>query len=178
MIALREAAALAVPVVVALAGAICLFGRKRNYFDDFLSGAREGLETAVSLLPTLAALLAAVRMLAASGLLHDLSALIAPLAERIGLPGELLPLLLVRPFSGSGSTATYSTLLEEVGPDSFAGLCASVIFGSSDTLLYIAAVYFSAAGVRRTRHALPCALAVMLFSIFLACAVCRLFFGE
>ena len=177
MTALRELAALAVPAVVALAGGICLFGRKRSYFDDFLAGAREGLETAVSLLPTLAALLAAVRMLSASGLLRDLSALIAPFAERLGLPGELLPLLLVLPFSGSGSTAAYSALLEEVGVDSFPALCASVIMGSSDTMLYIAAVYFAAAGVRRTRHALPCALAVMLFSIFLACAVCRMFFG-
>lgn len=169
-------AALAVPLVVTGAGLLCLFGRK-NYFDAFLAGAQEGLKTAVGLLPTLVALLAAVRMLSASGALHDLSVLIAPVAERIGLPAEILPLLLTRPFSGSASTAAFATLLTELGPDAFPALCASVIMGSSDTMLYICAVYFSAAKIKHTRHALPCALAVMLFSVFLCCSVCRLWFG-
>lgn len=174
---LNSIAALAVPVVVTGAGLLCLFGRKKNYFDAFLAGAREGLNTAISLLPTLAALLVAVRMLTASGALADLAALIAPAAEKLGLPAEILPLLMTRPFSGSASTAAYSSLLSDLGPDSFPALCASVIMGSSDTMIYVCAVYFSSVNARRTRHALPCAFAVMLFSIFLACAVCRLYFG-
>ena len=173
----QKLAALLVPFVVTAAGMCCLFGRRKNYFDAFLTGARGGLETAVGLLPTLSALLVGVRMLSASGALHDLSALLAPAADAIGLPADLLPLLLVRPFSGSSSNATFSALLKELGPDSFPALCASVIMGSSDTLFYLFAVYFSAAGIRRTRYALPCALAVMLFCIFFACALCRIFFG-
>lgn len=174
---LNGIAALAVPAVVTGAGLICLFGRRKNYFEIFLAGAREGLETAIGLLPTLVALLAAVRMLSASGALDALAALLAPAAEKLGLPAEILPLLLTRPFSGSASTAAYSSLLTDLGPDSFPALCASVIMGSSDTMLYVCAVYFSSVKVRRTRYALPCAFAVMLFSIFLSCAVCRLYFA-
>jgi spore maturation protein B len=169
-------AALAVPLVVTAVGAICLFGRK-NYFDIFLKGAVEGLHTAVGLLPTLIALLVAIRMLTASGLPSDLAELLSPAAAAIGLPAELLPLLFTRPFSGSAATAAYSALLTECGPDSFPALCASVIMGASDTVVYVCAVYFSAARVRHTRHALPCAFAVMLFSVFFSCAVCRFFFG-
>ncbi len=169
-------AALAVPAVLAAIGLLCL-SRKRPYFDFFLDGAKEGLRGAVSLLPTLVALLTAVRMLNASGLLTDLAHILSPAAEKIGLPPELIPLLLTRPFSGSAATATYSTLLTDYGPDSFPAICASVIMGASDTVVYICAVYFSSAHVRHTRHALPCALLVMLFGIFFACAVCRLFYG-
>ncbi len=173
---LTAAAALAVPLVVAAVGAICLFGKK-NYFHFFLTGAADGLHTAVELLPTLVALLAAVRMLSASGLLADVADLLSPAAAAIGLPAELLPLLLSRPFSGSAATAAYSALLADSGPDSFPALCASVIMGSSDTVVYICAVYFGTARVRHTRHALPCAFAVMLFGIFFSSAVCRFFFG-
>jgi spore maturation protein B len=85
-------------------------------------------------------------------------------------------LILVRPLSGSGSLAAYADLLERYGADSFVGLCASVIVASSDTLIYVAAVYFSAAKVKKTRYTLPAGLAVSLFSVLLSCALCRLFY--
>ena len=81
-----------------------------------------------------------------------------------------------RPFSGSASAATLSDLLSRVGADSFTGLCASVIYGSSDTVVYVVSVYFSSVGIRRTRWALPCAFAVMLFCIFFSCFLCRICF--
>ena len=167
--------ALAMPLVAAVAGLFMLFGKK-NYFAAFTEGAMEGLKTTVKLLPTLVALMVAIAMLNASGAVDLLSRLLAPFAEKIGLPSSLLPLLITRPFSGSASTAAYSSLLSEVGADSFAGLCASVIFGSSDTVVYIISVYFSAVGIRRTRWAFPCAFAVMLFCIFFSCFLCRLCF--
>ena len=166
---------LAMPAVVSVVGLFFLFGKK-NYFDAFLKGASEGLQTALHLLPTLTALVVAVSMLNASGFVDILSDLLTPLAMRIGIPTELLPLLLTRPFSGSASTAAYSTLLSRVGADTFAGLCASVIFGSSDTVVYILSVYFSSIGVKHTRHAFLCAFAVMLFCIFFSCFLCRVWF--
>ena len=168
-------AALAIPAVTLLVGCVMLFGR-RNYFDAFTTGAREGLQTALNLCPTLIALTVAISMLNASGAVTLLSDLLAPLADRIGLPPELLPLLITRPFSGSASTAAFNGLLETVGPDSLTGLCASVIFASSDTVVYVIAVYFSSVGIRRTRYALPAALAVMLFCIFFSCFFCRICF--
>ena len=152
-----------------------LIGR-RDYFAAFTRGAAEGLKTAVGLLPTLCALLTAIAMLNASGAVELFSGWLTPLFSRLGVPSELLPLLLTRPFSGSASTAAFTDLLEHVGADSFAGLCASVIFGSSDTVVYVITVYSSAVGIRRTRWAFPCALAVMLFCIFFSCFLCRLWF--
>ncbi len=167
--------ALAMPLVTAAVGLIFLFGKK-NYFDVFINGAVQGFRTAIGLLPSLTALMTAVAMLNASGAVGCLSELLSPLASAVGVPAELLPLLVTRPFSGSASTAAYTELLDAVGADSLAGLCASVIFGSSDTVVYVLSVYFSSVGIRHSRWAFPCALAVMLFCIFFSCFFCRLWF--
>jgi len=164
------------PLVVLAVGVIMLFG-KHDYFAAFCAGAKDGLKTAVGLLPTLSALIVATSMLHASGAVDRLANLLAPAANAIGIPSEILPLLVTRPFSGSASTASYTELLARVGPDSFAGLCASVIFGSSDTVVYIISVYFSSVGIRRSGSAFPCAFAVMLFCVFFSCFLCRLCFS-
>ncbi|MGM9683372.1 MAG: spore maturation protein [Eubacteriales bacterium] len=168
-------ASLAVPVIVCIVGLLMLFG-KYPYFDSFVEGAKDGLSTAVRLLPTLVALMVGVNMLKASGALDTLSGLLAPAASFLGIPSELLPLLMTRPFSGSASTAAYSSLLENYGADSYVALCASVIMGSSDTMLYVITVYFSSVGVKKSRYAIPCATLVMLFCIFFSCLICRIWF--
>ena len=168
-------AALSVPLVLCAVGAIMLFG-KRDYFSAFTEGAREGLHTAIGLLPTMIALTVAISMLNASGAVDLLARICSPLVQALGVPTELLPFLLTRPFSGSASTAAFGSLLESVGADSLAGLCASVIFGGSDTVVYVISVYFSSVGIRRTRWAFPCAFAVMLFCIFFSCFLCRVCF--
>lgn len=173
MSVLTELGAWVIPLLVGLVGVLMLFG-KRPYFDAFLQGAREGLDTAVRLLPTLVALLVAVGMLRASGAIETVGAWLSPVLERAGVPSELLPLLLTRPFSGSAATATYSSLLETLGADSFAAVCASVVMGSSDTAVYVVTVYFSSVGIKRTRYALPVALLLMVFCVFFSCFLCRL----
>ena len=166
---------LAIPLVMVAVGLLMLMGR-RDYFLFFCQGAREGLRTAVQLLPTLTALTVAISMLNASGAVEAVTRLFTPAANAIGLPAELLPLLLTRPFSGGASTAALSDLFARVGTDSAAGLCASVIFGSSDTLVYVISVYCSSVGIRRTRWAFPVAIGVMLFCIFFSCFLCRMWF--
>ena len=173
---LETISALAMPMVAALVGLIMMIGKK-DYFAAFTRGAMEGLKTAVRLLPTLCALLTAISLLNALGAVEMIAGWLAPAAGAIGVPQELLPLLLTRPFSGSASTAAFTDLLSRVGPDSFAGLCASVIFGSSDTVVYVITVYCSSVGIRRTRWAFPCAFAVMLFCIFFSCFLCRIWFA-
>lgn len=172
---IENLSALAMPLVTVGVGLLFLCGKK-NYFDAFVNGAAQGLKTAVRLLPSLTALMTAVAMLNASGAVEFLSRLLSPVASAVGVPAELLPLLVTRPFSGSASTAAYTELLETVGADSLAGLCASVIFGSSDTVVYVLSVYFSSVGIRHSRWAFPCAIAVMLFCIFFSCFFCRLWF--
>lgn len=166
---------LAIPMVTTLAGLIMLFG-KGDPFAAFTRGAREGLQSAVRLLPTLVALMVAISMLNASGILDTLASLLSPITTVLGIPTELLPLLITRPFSGSASTAALSSLLEQVGADSFPGLCASVIFGSSDTLVYIVSVYYSSVGIKKTGYTFPIAIAVMFFCVFFSCFLCRAWF--
>lgn len=152
---------------------LCMLAGKRPYFEAFVQGAQNGLQTAVRLCPTLAALLVAVGMLRASGALDCVGGWLSPVFGALGVPSELLPLLLTRPFSGSAATAAYSSLLEQVGADSLAGLCASVIMGSSDTVVYVITLYFSSVGVKKTRYALPVAVWIAIFCTFFSCFLCR-----
>lgn len=174
---LRAVSAYAVPLLIALVGAAMLFSRRAG-FDAFLAGAREGLRMAVQLLPTLVALLVAVGMLRASGAIEAVCRLLAPLTSRLGVPGELLPLLLTRPFSGSAATASFADLLASVEADGAVARMGAVILGSSDTAVYVISVYFSSVGVRRGRYALPVALLLSLFCIFFSCFLCRLCLGK
>ncbi len=169
-------ASLAIPAVICIAASFMLFGKK-DYFSLFTEGAKNGLRTAVAILPTLIALMIAINMLNASGILDALSRALSPAAEVIGIPTEIIPLLLTRPVSGSASTAAYSSLLSRYGADSFPALCASVIMGSTDTMLYVICLYFSSVGIKKTRYAIPTAIAVMLFSVFFSCLICRLWFN-
>ncbi len=167
---------LLIPALLSLFGLACCFSR-RDLPDAYLKGAQEGLQSAFRLLPSLALLMTAVSMFTASGAAEALASLLRPLLSRLGIPSELVPLLIVRPVSGSGSTALLSELYERLGADSFAARCASILAASSDTLLYITAVYMSAADVRKTRHTLPAALLVMLLGVFLSCLAARLLFA-
>ncbi len=168
-------ASLILPCILCGAGAIMLFG-KHICFDHFVEGAREGLSTSVKLLPSLLALVVGIKMLNASGVPRLLGEWLSPALGKLGIPSELVPLLLVRPISGSASTATFDSLLKSVGADSFPALCAAVIMGSSDTMIYVLSLYFSSVGIKKSRYAFPCAILVMLFCIFLSCLVCRFWF--
>lgn len=171
-----ESISAAVIPAVLLLTAVPMLSRRRDYFAVFTAGAREGLETAVRLLPAMIALMTALSMLRASGVTEFLGEKLAAPAAALGIPAELLPLILTRPFSGSASTAAYAALLDEVGADSLPALCASVLVGSSDTLVYVISVYFSAApAVRRTRHAFPVAGVVFVICLLLSCTAARLF---
>lgn len=165
-----------VPVVFC---GILLYGVVRGVpvFDTFIKGAGEGLETAVALLPTLVALVTGVGMLRASGALEAVGNLLAPLAGLLGLPGEVLPLALLRPISGSAATAFFQELLTEFGPDGTIGRVASVLMGSTETTFYTLAVYYGATKVRRTRHSLPASLTGDLIGVVMSGLTVRLLLG-
>ena len=136
--------------------------RRVPLYDAFLEGAREGLRTAVRILPALIAMLCAIRAFSACGLMDFLCALLEPAAAFIHLPRETLPLMLTRPLSGSASLAMLKSILRTCGPDSRAGLVASAMMGSSETVFYTCGVYLAAAGVKKSRHTIPCALLAWL----------------
>lgn len=168
--------ALVIPAVI-LAAAFLMFFGKRDYFDAFCTGAKSGLSTSVKLLPSLCAVMVALRMFTAGGAVELLTDLLAPIGSAIGIPAEIFPLIITRPVSGAASNGAFAELIESIGADSFPALCAAVLMGSSDTMIYVMAVYFSGAGVRHTRHAIPVAATVMVFCIFFSCLICRLFFS-
>ncbi len=164
-----------VPLVLALTG-LGMFFSKKDLFSEFTSGAGEGMKTAVGLLPTLIALVCAISMFNSSGAADALAKFLAPIGVKIGIPSEIIPLILVRPLSGGASTALIADIFEKYGADSFAGRCASVIAGSSDTLLYIISVYFGAVGVKKIRFTAVIAFITSLFCVVFAVFLCRIFF--
>ena len=168
--------AFVIPALLALLALRAL----RHGFDLFpalTKGAAEGLHVLLRIVPALVGLLTAISMLRASGTLDLLSTLVAPVLHAWGIPAETVPLMLIRPISGSGALAVVSDLIQTHGPDSHIGRVAAVMMGSTETTFYTTAVYFSAAGIRDSRHTIPAALIADLTG-FLAAAWCvTLFFG-
>ena len=140
---------------VAAAGAL---RKKENAYDLLLDGAAEGLKLLVSILPALILLLTAVHMLKASGAVEILSQLLAPIFQFFGIPKETALLVLIRPLSGSAALAVGAELMATYGADSLIGRTAAIMLGSTETTFYTISVYFGAAGIKKTRYAIPAAL--------------------
>ena len=137
-------------------------------YDLFASGARNGMKTAVQVLPNLAAMLCAITLMQASGLMDAVCRLCAPLLSAIGLPSETAPLILLRPLSGSGALAMVEQLMEQHGADSRIGLIACTVMGSSETIFYTVCIYMSAVERKETGYAVPCALLGALAGVWMA----------
>lgn len=157
-------------LLITLLTAAC---RRMPAYDLFVDGAREGIGVAVRVLPNLAAMLMAVELMRASGLMDALCGLAAPVFEWLGLPGEVAPLVLLRPMSGSASLAMVEKLLAKYGADSRVGLIASTVMGSSETIFYTVCVYMSAVDRKATGYAVPCSLLGALAGTVLAGALFR-----
>lgn len=164
-------------VVIVLVFGVFAWGlyKKVDILSAFTEGAKENLKTAVGLLPTLTLLMLGVGMFRASGALEAVTGLAAPFIEKIGFPADCLPLALLRPISGSGALSILENILKEQGADSFTGRVASVLMGSTETTFYTIAVYFGATKVKKSRHALPAALAGDVTAFLMSALAVRLF---
>ncbi|MCG2582124.1 MAG: spore maturation protein [Marinobacter sp.] len=154
--------------------------RKVNVYDAFIDGAREGLGFTVTLLPYLIAMLVAVGVLRASGVLDAGLDGIRWVAEGLGWDTrfiDALPTAFIKPLSGSGARAMMIETMDNFGVDSFPALAAATMQGSTETTFYVLAVYFGAVGVRKIRHGLGCALLADLAGMVTAIGVCYWFFG-
>ena len=161
-------------IIVILAGGI---KAGLPLFQLFTEGAAEGLGVCLRIFPYVLGMMIAISVFRGSGALDMLAGLIAPLCELLHIPADILPLALTRPLSGSGALGLTAEIIETQGPDSYAGLLASVMQGSTDTTLYILAVYFGAAGVKKCRYGLAVGLTADLVSFLWAAAVCHVFFA-
>ncbi|MEC9072552.1 MAG: spore maturation protein, partial [Myxococcota bacterium] len=167
-------------VIPALMVSMLLFGHLRGVkvYEQFVEGAKEGFETAVRIIPYMVAILVAVGMFRASGAMGLLTGGIGAWTGPMGLPGDAIPMALVRPLSGSGAFAVMSEILHTHGPDTYIGYLVSVLNGSTETTFYVMAVYFGAVGVSRARHAVAAGLTADLTGVIATVLVCRVLFGH
>ena len=149
--------------------------RRADVYGALLDGGRQGLELVKTILPALVMLLTALELFRASGAMEALARLLGPAAELLGIPAETLPLVLVRPLSGSAALAVGAELLAAHGPDSLVGRTAAIMLGSTETTFYTVSVYFAAAGVKRSRYAIPAALIADLTGFISAALTARVF---
>lgn len=152
------------------------FREKINVFDVFLKGATDGVEIIFKIFPTLIGLFVAIGMLRSSGILDFIAKLISQILSFLKFPKEIVPLALLRPISGSASTAVATDIIKQNGVDSFIGVLASVIMGATETTLYTIAVYTSCVKIKNTRGVLFAALAADITGIVVSLLVCRVMF--
>lgn len=163
----------------AFACVIVVFGliKRVPVFDIFLKGAKEGMQILYSIAPTIIGLVFAVDLLRSSGAIDAICNFTEPVADYLGFPKEIVPMVLLRPVSGSGSTALLTSLYEQCGPDSFAGRVASVLAGSSETTFYAIAMYFGCIKVKKIRHTLFAAIIADITAAVMSVLTVRLYFG-
>lgn len=153
--------------------------RKVNVYDSFIEGAKEGFEVSVKIIPYLVAMLVGIAVFRASG---TMDYMVAGISKGIALCGldtsfvDALPVAFMKPLSGSGARGLMVDLMNAKGPMDFAARVACVIQGSTETTFYVLAVYFGAVGIKRTRHALPCALLAELAGVVAAIIISYIFF--
>ena len=164
------------PMVVAV---LVMYGWTRGVrvYDSLVTGARQGFDVAVRIIPYLVAILVVVGMFRASGGIDLITTLLSPLTALIGLPAEALPMAILRPLTGSGAYAVMAEIMTAEGPDSVVGYMVSTFQGSTETTFYTLAVYYGAVGIRRTRHTVPACLLADTAGILGAVFIVNLMFG-
>lgn len=167
---------IAIPLIFFLViGFGCAGGVK--VYENFLKGASDGLKLVLELVPTLIGLMTATSVLRASGFFDFLGNLLSPFTERIGLPSEILPLLIVKMFSSSAATGLVLDIFQTSGPDSYAGLLTSILMSCTETIFYTMSLYFLAAKVTRTRYTLAGALLSTLAGTVASVVLTRMMMG-
>jgi spore maturation protein B len=147
--------------------AILIYGyfKKVDLYDEFIEGAKDGMQTVVGIMPTLVGLMVAVGILRASGALDIFSEFISPITTRLGYPKEAVPLTFMRLVSSSASTGLLLDLFAKYGPDSYLGRFISIMMSCTETVFYTMSVYFMSVKITKTRYTLYGALLANLAGI-------------
>jgi len=148
--------------------------KKVKIYDEFSKGVEEAVKFTLSLIPCLAAIFMMCAVFEKSGLSNALTGFLSPVFGFLGIPQELTKLVLIKPFSGSGSLAYLNEIITKYGADSYVARCACVCFGSSETVFYISAVYFAGLKVKNLAAPIAIVLISTLVSTIFACLLCRI----
>ena len=160
------------PVLFLLLFVYCVF-KRINTYDHFVKGAKGAIQLVVDIFPFIASILIAVALLRVSGITDFLGNILSPFFRILGIPKELCELVLLRPFTGSGSYGILENIFSTYGADSYISRCACVIMGCSETIFYVATVYISQTKVKKLLYAIPVALFCSLVGTILACLICK-----
>jgi len=160
-----------IPILFLLIFVFAIFKKVKPY-DAFTLGAKSAVPFAVSIFPYLVSIFVLTELFEVSGLSDFLLRFLSPVFEFFGIPGELTKLVLIKPFSGSGSLALVSEIYTQYGVNSYIARCASVIYGSSETVFYVAAVYFAGAKTKKLFKPIIISLIASFFSCVFACFIC------
>ena len=163
-----------IPIVVLI---IILYGiyKKRNIYEDFLDGAKEGMQLIYSIIPAILAMTFAINIFLKSNVISVPLLLLKPILK--GIPMEVIPMCLLRPISGTATLAILNNIYSLYGPDSFVGRLSSTIQGCTDTTIYVLALYFGSIKVFKTRYALYVGLFADLIGIIVSIIVVSIFFS-
>lgn len=166
---------LLIPALLAVLCCAALAGR-RDAYTLLITGAGEGLSLLKTIFPPLVILLAMVELLQASGAMTMLTQVLSPVCSLTGIPPEVVPLVVIRPISGSAALAVGGSLMARYGVDSLVGRTTAILLGSTETTFYTVSVYFGAAGIKRTRYTIPAALIADFTGFLMASFTARAFF--
>jgi spore maturation protein B len=164
-----------IPIIILL---ITAYGMAKGVkvYECFVEGAKDGISICLKIFPYLLAMIVAVNIFRESKALDYLIIALTPLVNLIGLPGEIVPLILIKPLSGSGAIGVFTDILKQYGPDSYIGIIASIIMGGTETIFYTLTVYYGAVGIKKIRHTLWAAIMADLTAIIMAVAITRFLF--
>jgi len=154
------------------------FFRGVKVYEAFVEGAKEGFDVAVRIMPFLVAILVAIGIFRDVSAMDLFSRIVSPFTNWIKMPAEIVPMAIVRPLSGSGALGVMNSIFVEYGPDSYLGLLASVLMGSTETTFYVLAVYFGSVNIRKSRHAVVAGLCGDAAGILSAVLLTYLAFGR
>lgn len=162
-----------IPVIITVIIAYGLY-KKAPVYDLFAEGAKDGIATAVEILPFIIAIFIGIEAITSSGAMSWLEKILGPVFELAGIPKELISLILLRPVSGSGSLVLAERIMENGGVDSLVGRAASVMVGSCETVFYVLALYFGVTSVKKMRHAFAAGLIGYIVGIFASVLICQI----
>lgn len=147
--------------------------KKVNTYDTFVEGAKGAIKLVVSIFPYIATILIAVALLRASGITYYISCALSPVFSFLGIPTELCEIIILRPFTGSGSYGLLGDIISTYGADSYITRCACTILGCSETIFYVTTIYLSQTKVKKLLYAIPVALIASFIGTIVACLLCR-----
>jgi len=172
----KELSIYAIPAIFLIILCVGMY-KEIKVYDVFIEGAKEGITTVLKIIPSLVGLMVAVGVFRASGALELLVFAFKPVTNILRIPPDAVPMIFLRPISGSASLAMLSDIFKVHGPDSFVGRVASTLMGSTETIFYTLAVYFGAVGIKKIRYTLVAALIADLASVIAAVWICTVVFG-